>query len=176
MNPLLENSLQEELARWADNDLTAVFWWRDDDVQAPSAALDELLGISRRHQAPLSLAAVPDGLSIELPGILGEFSRVTVLQHGFSHKNHAPESERKMELGWHRPADTIRQQLRSGSLALQGLFGDSFCPVLVPPWNRIDPKVMALLPALGFDGISTLGPRTAVQPLPGLARDLSLWG
>ena len=97
-----------------------------------------------------------------------DYPDANVLQHGFSHRNHAPPEQRKMELGWHRPASIIRQQLSAGRLALQGLFASRFVPIQVPPWNRIDERVVALLPGLGFSGVSTLGPRSAGQPVPGL--------
>ena len=73
-----------------------------------------------------------------------------------------------MELGWHRPEQAIRQQLRSGSLALEGLFGETFIPIMVPPWNRIDERVVSLLPTSGLTGLSTLGPRPQRHPVPGV--------
>ena len=170
MKSLLQNRLREELARWSDTGRVAEFWWRDDDVQAPTGALTKLLAISQRHHAPLSLAAVPDGLKLSLPESLAPYPTVNVLQHGFSHNNYAPADERKMELGWHRPEQVIRQQLHSGVLALKGLFAESFVPMLVPPWNRIDDQVVALLPELGLMGLSTLGPRPARQVVAGLTQ------
>ena len=35
---------------------------------------------------------------------------------------------------------------------------------MVPPWNRIGAGVEAALPALGFRGLSTFGPRPAAGP------------
>ena len=40
--------------------------------------------------------------------------------------------------------------------------------VLAPPWNRIAPEVTALLPSLGFRGLSTFKPRAARDAAPGL--------
>jgi hypothetical protein len=51
---------------------------------------------------------------------------------------------------------------------MAGTFGARALPVLVPPWNRIAPPVVAALPALGLAGLSTYGPRAAAAPMPGL--------
>lgn len=168
MDQPIIRALTEEFQRWEDAGQTVEFWWRDDDVQAPSPALTRLLAISDQYRLPLALAAVPDGVSIGLPAGLADSPGVSILQHGFSHRNHAPDNERKMELGWHRPVDTIRQQIRAGELALRGLFAERFVAIMVPPWNRIAEEVVELLPALGLIGLSTLGPRPRVYPVAGL--------
>ncbi len=41
-------------------------------------------------------------------------------------------------------------------------------PVLVPPWNRIDPALVPALPGLGFRGLSTFRARRAREAAPGL--------
>ncbi len=71
-------------------------------------------------------------------------------------------------------------ELASGRASLASGFGPRFRPVLVPPWNRIDPLVVARLPEAGFAGLSTFGPRAAVHPVPGLVQcnthvDLIAW-
>ena len=159
--------LYEELEKWSDAGKSADFWWRDDDVQKASEQLDKLLEISDRHQAAISLAAIPDGIAVSLAEKLIAHRGVSILQHGFSHRNYAPASERKMELGWHRPDEQIMTQIRSGKTCLQALFGKQFVPVMVPPWNRIDRRVVERLPEQGLHGLSTLGPRNSC-PVSGL--------
>jgi hypothetical protein len=89
---------------------------------------------------------------------------VTTLQHGYAHRNHAPPGERNWELGSHRPVDDVVAELKSGQSELARRFGHRFLPVLVPPWNRIDPAVVARLPEAGFGGLSTFGARAAGDP------------
>ncbi|GGB95090.1 hypothetical protein GCM10011352_21490 [Marinobacterium zhoushanense] len=84
---------------------------------------------------------------------------LTVLQHGYSHENHAPVGERKCELGLDRPLSEIRAELELGQGILTQMFTERFCPVLVPPWNRLCVELVELLPRAGFIGLSTLGPR-----------------
>jgi len=66
-----------------------------------------------------------------------------------------------------RPVELVEQQLRQGFQKLTDLHGRHFFSMLVPPWNRIDPAVVALLPALGYSALSTFGPEkpTAVPML-----------
>ncbi len=155
--------LEEELLRCSDAGEVAPFWWRDDDAQSASTALDDVLEISARCRAPLSLAVVPDGLEVSLPERLTGLEHVQVLQHGFDHRNYAPADVRKMELGWHRPGEQITQQISIGFERLRALFGEQFVPVMVPPWNRIDERVIAQLQEIGFTGLSTLGPRNGLE-------------
>src|SRR6202007_2325406 len=51
-----------------------------------------------------------------------------------------------------------------GLWSLQGLLGDRCLPVLVPPWNRIDPALVPSLSMIGFQGLSTFGKRAAARP------------
>lgn len=161
-------TLTTELKKWADQGKTATFWWRDDDLQQPSPKLDKLLLISERYQAPLALATIPEGVSPVLAETLFGLERVSVLQHGVKHQNYAPASERKMELGWHRAGEQILSEIRSSRRNLQQLFPEHFVPVMVPPWNRIDARVVNLLADTGLCGLSTLGPRTQSHPATGL--------
>lgn len=161
-------ALREELSHWSAMGKITPFWWRDDDAQSASMQLEDLLEISARYQAPLSLAAIPDGLDDSLAKSLIGLEHVQLLQHGFSHRNFAPAEERKMELGWHRSGAAIMQQLHTGFQRLQTLFGEQFIPVMVPPWNRIDQRVIARLRKAGFIGLSTLGPRENSDAYNGL--------
>ncbi len=164
-------ALSRELDLWAASGEPATFWWRDDDATAPSPALEQLLGLGRTHQAPLALAVVPAVVDDHLSKVLETASpRVSVLQHGFSHSNHRAGPGKKIELTSARRASKLCAELSRGRDRLGGLFGDRFLPVLVPPWNRIDAEVAGLLPALGFRGLSTYGPRLSSLPISGLRR------
>jgi hypothetical protein len=160
--------LRRELDHWGDAGLQARFWWRDDDAVQPSQALERLLGLSLQHAAPLALAVIPARLVTELGDYLQTQAHSCVLQHGYSHASHAAPGARKLELGGEHATADIVADLARGYEILQQHFGARFTPVLVPPWNRIDERVMGQLAALGFHGISTMKVRREAYPSPQL--------
>ncbi|MDZ5451360.1 glycosyltransferase [Labrys sedimenti] len=137
-------------------------WWRDDDAVAATPALDRLIGLARRHQLPLSLAAIPATVSPSLAEAIAEERHVDILVHGHAHANHAPPGAKKQELGY-RPAAEVLAELGQGLSTLRSRFGARCLPVLVPPWNRIDPVLIGGLATLGFRGLSVAGPRPAAR-------------
>jgi hypothetical protein len=146
-------SLFDELDRWPVG--TATFWWRDDDATAATPALDRLLALS---QQPLALAVIPAGVQPSLARRV-DGQPVDVLQHGFAHANHEPLPAKKAELGRARSPSIILAELAEGRRRLQAMFGSRALPVLVPPWNRIDEELAAMLNEHGFRGLSTIRPR-----------------
>jgi len=160
--------LQRELDRWGDSDRRADFWWRDDDASSTSTQLERLLNLHTKHSAPLALAVIPSRLDSSLGAELHRHRGVSVLQHGYSHHSHAAPGERKLELGGTRMRADILSDLRQGQKILQQHFSRHFTPVLVPPWNRIDPGILAALPAIGFSGLSTMRVRRHAWPVTGL--------
>lgn len=138
-------------------------WWRDDDAVSATPALDRLLALAHRHELPLSLAVIPAAASPSLIEAIAEEPNVDILVHGYAHANHAPAGAKKQELG-HRPAAEMLAELGQGLSTLRSCFGARCLPVLVPPWNRIDPALIDGLAALGFRGLSVAGPRPAAGP------------
>jgi len=161
-------ALRAELDRWRREGRRASFWWRDDDASAPGEALDRLVALAGKHGVPLALAVIPADMDPSLADALPRRARLQLLQHGFSHRNHAPATEKKMELGPQRPRGEVARELRAGRKRLEALFGRRFLPALVPPWNRIDPALLPRLPGLGFVGLSTFRARATAAPAPGL--------
>ncbi len=158
--------LAGELECWRESGRTATFWWRDDDATAPTPALDRLLELHRRHDAPITIAVIPARAEPEL-GKRIEGPLVTVVQHGWMHANHAPVGASKAELGPHRPLSFMLGELARGQLVMDALFG-RWTRALVPPHNRIAGELAAALPAAGYIGLSTYGPRR--RAVPGLVR------
>lgn len=152
------DDLQEELSRWDTQGTQVQFWWRDDDAASASPALRRLIALAERSAVPLALAVIPAQLSQDLVQAVTESpAAITVLQHGIAHQNHAPTNHKKQELTTTAGLDRIHRGLRAGTARLERAFGSRFLAVQVPPWNRIDAPVEALLPQLGFVGLSTFG-------------------
>ena len=158
-----------ELDAWRDEGRIATLWWRDDDAAAPGPALDRLAGIAREHAVTVGLAVIPALASDALAAWI-ESARVEVLQHGWAHLDHAADGEKRSELGRHRAPGVVMAELSRGREALRGLACGRSLPVLVPPWNRIDPALIPALPPVGFRGLSTFGPRPAARPAPGIGQ------
>ena len=58
---------------------------------------------------------------------------------------------------------------------------DRLLAVMVPPWNRIAPQLVPMLPELRFAGLSTFGPRERAEAVRGLQQvnshiDVIDWG
>jgi hypothetical protein len=117
---------------------------------------------------PVGLAVVPAKLAEAAARVIAEHAQCVVMQHGCAHRNHAPEGEKRSELGAHRSLQGVADDLARGRETLEGTFAGRFVPVLVPPWNRIAAEVESALPALGYRGLSTFGPRRVAMPWPGL--------
>ena len=139
-------------------------WCRDDDACRDSPALRRLLEIAATARIPLALAVIPALVEDSLVDRVENAPALTILQHGYAHRNHAPAGERNWELGDHRPIEDVVAELEKGRSELARRFGRRFLPVLVPPWNRIDARVANRLPDAGFDGLSTFGVRTSETP------------
>ena len=161
------SDLSEELDAWHAEGHVASLWWRDDDAAAPAPALDRLADLAREHVVTVGLAVIPALAQPSLAPWL-EPLRAEVLQHGWDHRNHAAAGEKKVELGPQRALGEVTAELSKGSAKLRELAGDQCLPVLVPPWNRIDPALVPALPHGGFRGISAFGPRRTAEAAPGL--------
>ncbi len=172
--------LDAELDLWRAAGRRADLWCRDDDASRDSPALDRLLERARDAEIPVALAVIPALVEPGLVDAVAQARVATVVQHGYAHRNHAPPGARNWELGMHRPVTRTLAELAAGRASLESRFGRRFRPVLVPPWNRIDPLVVERLPDAGFAGISTFGPRAAAHPVSGLLQcnthvDLIAW-
>jgi hypothetical protein len=141
------------------------FWWRDDDAAADDPRLERLLAIAEKHAVPVALAVVPERLEAAAVRRILACPLAQVLQHGLAHQDHRSQDGRKCELVDRLDLD---RRLVAARIMLAERFGDRFAPVLVPPWNRIEPGLRGRLPGLGFIGLSTFAGRRQPPPVPGL--------
>lgn len=150
--------LHEELARWTDAGLTAVFWLRDDDAVSVTPQLQVLSTIARRYEIDVGLAVIPGALTPELAAWLAEWRpRVLPMCHGWQHTNHGT-AERPGEFGTGRSPEDARRELTSAAqvasarLRSAGAFPERL--YFVPPFGQIAPAFERALASLGYDGIS----------------------
>lgn len=154
-------ALAGELDEWAAAGRRAGFWLRDDDATRAGPLLDRLLDIAAG--IPFALAVIPAAAQGNLRNRLDDHAaaggRITVLQHGYAHFNHASPPGKSAEYGPHRAPGVMQRELVSGRERLEELFGDHFRPVLVPPWNRISDELVTGLADAGLSGLSRFGAR-----------------
>lgn len=151
-------ALGPELWLWAKAGRAPALWWRDDDARAPTEALEQLLSLSRRHQAPLTLAVIAGPHLQSLVRRLETEPGVEIAVHGFKHVNRQPEGRGFGEVVETDGVDWVRTQLRATVMAFHRA---GAAPTLfVPPWNNLQPQLIAALPdsplraVSGFDQIS----------------------
>jgi hypothetical protein len=170
--------LVAELDRWGESGHVASLWWRDDDAVAPTPALTTLLQVA--HEAPVGLAVIPAEARPELPSFLEKMPRVSVLQHGWRHANHAAADAKKCEFPASRPEAAVAAELAEGRTRLERLFGKRVLPVFVPPWNRFADEFVPLLTKVGIRGLSAMASRKVKTLHPNIASmdvhlDLVAW-
>lgn len=169
-------SLIKTLEKRASGGCPVQFWLRDDDAIEPTKPLDRLLDLCEQHGVPVTLAVIPALSGNPLVSNLAPSSQVAVAVHGWSHQNYAPASEKKQELGLHRPLTEVVAELERGYADLEQRHTEQFVPLLVPPWNRIDAAVIQALPGIGFTGLSTFGAQTSnLIPMINTHVDLIDW-
>lgn len=161
-------NLTAELDQWEDAGREATFWWRDDDATDTGPELSAFLSAAAETGMPLALAVIPEPATAALADTIAAHDGVSVLQHGYAHRNHEPAESRKSEYGPARVREEVAAEIVAGSARLRSLFGAKALPVFVPPWNRIEGEIAARLPGLGLRGLSTFTARDSEQPVPGL--------
>jgi hypothetical protein len=145
---------------------TARLWWRDDDAEIVTPELERLATRAETYRIPLTLAVIPAGASKDLREFLARGDGWTALVHGFAHKSYAPQGEKRAEFGAHRPVPRMWDELCIALDRLRAILPGAVRPVLVPPWNRIAPVLLPRLAAIGFEAVSTFGPRPRRPVLP----------
>ena len=159
--------LQAELAIWRREGLSLPIWWRDDDAVADTPALQRLISLAEELRMNVHVAIIPDLLEPSLSSPLASRHTVPVV-HGWRHVSHAPQGAKNAEFGATR-ADAAHE-LAEGLAKLQARFGARTLPLFVPPWNRIGADATQLLPAAGYRGLSTYGPRRSVLVANGITQ------
>jgi predicted glycosyltransferase len=151
--------LDEALARAQDRDCPIGFWWRDDDAVAHTPKLDRLLNLADRYEAGIGLAVISEAVQQSLADRLQGHETAYALVHGWSHANHAPLDEKKAEFGRHRPVAAMAIEAADSLQKAGDCLGERLLPVFVPPWNRIAPELLPLLPSLGYQAVSAFRDR-----------------
>lgn len=140
---LIATLIGPELARWKAGGHAPVFWWRDDDARRSTPALDRLLALSVRFDAPITLAAVPDGDIAALAKACRGVPGAELAIHGFRHENRAPPGWPSGEVN---DLDRLADVMSDLSTAIEVFRRAGVTPRLfVPPWNNAHPLLKQAL-------------------------------
>ena len=138
--------LRESLDARADAGAPVLsFWWRDDDLEAPNAALSELLFATSDIGVAPALAAISGTVTPDAIGAL-DGTAARVLPHGWQHRNHEPDCAKKSEYGPARPVSDRLAEIDLACDRISAVAGARALSIFTPPWNNID---VDLLPHLG---------------------------
>jgi hypothetical protein len=151
------SALTFELDRWRAAGEVASFWWRDDDAVSDTPELQKLLSCA--GTTPIALAVIPALADRSLAERLHGCRSATVLQHGWSHRNHAGHACSEYPAG--RDEREVTDEFTQGRRILHELFPSQRLPVFAPPWHEFDESYLPLLLARGFGAISRKGVRSA---------------
>ncbi|RTL30735.1 MAG: hypothetical protein EKK49_12960 [Rhodocyclaceae bacterium] len=146
--------LRAELELWQASGRSCPFWWRDDDLVCASPELNKMALLAAEARVPVLAAVIP----AHTDGRLGEdtmgMAELSFCQHGYAHKSHVAAGVPSSEFGNGRQLSEVAREIAEGRQRLQGLFGERFIPVFVPPWNRIAANFIPLLEEYRFLGLS----------------------
>ncbi|MGJ8618134.1 MAG: polysaccharide deacetylase family protein [Sulfitobacter sp.] len=160
--------LKSELAIWRGESRTLPLWWRDDDAVKDTPAFQRLLTLAQDLTLPVHVAVIPKFAQKSLADALAATDWAIPIVHGWAHENHAPEGQKKAEFG--HPRVGAEAETRAALSDLRSLFGAALLPIFVPPWNRIDPGMVAQLSGQGYAALSTYTPRAARMAAQGLVQ------
>ncbi|MEQ9330477.1 polysaccharide deacetylase family protein [Thalassobaculum sp.] len=148
---------------------TVRLWWRDDDLEQPTPALDALLEALGEHGIAPALATVAGrAVPAAVAALAGSPARVFV--HGWTHANHAPAGARKSEFGPEREAGTRLAEIAEARRRLAALAGERALACFVPPWNRIGDDLLARLGETGIVALSGFAPAGRAVPAAAVPR------
>ncbi len=147
--------LGPELRLWAKAGHGPVLWWRDDDARAPNEALDKLLELSRRHGAPLTLAAIAGPHLAALVRRVEVEPAIEIAVHGFKHINRQPAGRGFGEVVPEDSLEWVRAQLRATVMAFHKAGAKP--TLFVPPWNHLTSQLIAAIDDSCLTAMSAFG-------------------
>jgi len=151
----LPYSLATELEAWAAAEMRPKVWWRDDDATSDTPQLRRLLEVARHRRLVPALAVIPESADGSLVKLLSA-AQCCVWQHGWGHHSYSYG-----EFGDGRPMAALKQDALLGQRSLDHTFGpNSWQRVFVPPFHALSVPFKALLPELGYLGLSAGLPLT----------------
>ncbi|WPZ35418.1 hypothetical protein T8K17_04555 [Thalassobaculum sp. OXR-137] len=163
------NTLAAHLDRRGETGRPLLLWWRDDDLETPSAELSVCLDALHAAGIAAAFAAIPSGLTPAAVAAL-DGTGAALFVHGWAHTDHAPAGEKKSEYGPARPVAERLEEIARGREAVEAIGGDRAFACFVPPWNRIGDDLLPELGAAGILALSAFAPPRRAAPAAAVPR------
>lgn len=134
------------------------FFFRADDIGAPSKNYSRMMALFLTYEIPLCLAVVPAWLTRKRWEAMDDFVKkgqdlFCWHMHGYRHMNYEVQGKNQ-EFGPIRSTTAVLNDISRGRERLQSILGEKFTPIFTPPWNRCSIETMQVLKEIGFKGIS----------------------
>ncbi len=133
-------AIKKELSLWQQNGQQCHFWWRDDDATQDTPALQKLIDLHQQTKIPVALSVIPKFAHVTLLQQIKNLPQISILQHGWQHRNYELPEQPFSEFGSSRDSEIIRQELRTGRNLLKAMFAKQFVTGFVAPWNNLAAK------------------------------------
>ncbi len=147
--------LEKELSKWSDQSIYPIFWIRDDDAYKETQKLTRLISFTKEFNIPISLAVIPFLIEKSLVKILNSIDLISILQHGFKHKNYEPNGQKKSEFGESRNIGHMLEDIHHGAKLVSEYFERAYQPIFVPPWNRMSHLLLPHINCIGITAVSS---------------------
>ncbi|MDC0074355.1 hypothetical protein OAK17_05850, partial [Alphaproteobacteria bacterium] len=155
-NLLLNNwkNFSNELKECKKYNYIPYFWLRDDDAIKFTPNLKKFSIICKKYNIPMNLAVIPKLIEDSLIEFVSNEKNIYILIHGLRHLNYANKNQKKSEFGSNRDIETMLLEIQKGLEINKETFGEKSLPVFVPPWNRVNNKILNQLINIGIIGFS----------------------
>jgi hypothetical protein len=137
--------LRRELDQWKLAGQSVAFWLRDDDAIIMTPKFQPLLALQQKYDLPIVIAVIPKIAGVCLANVIRQYSKISVVQHGWSHDNHMNDNKFYSEFSADRMLGEVHNDLQAGKAQLKQLYGKQFVDGFVPPWNHFSAHLLPLL-------------------------------
>lgn len=129
----MQKQIFEQIYKFISQHKELKIWIRCDDVGKKNDKFSRLNNLFIHYNTKAYYAVVPDFLCEQTINEIDKNKNVRIIQHGVSHTNN--RANNMLELV---DNNIIVSQCIEKGKQLQQVFGDKYCQILCPPWNKLE--------------------------------------
>ncbi|MBL8013064.1 MAG: DUF2334 domain-containing protein, partial [Candidatus Omnitrophica bacterium] len=132
---------------------------RNDDVWNLDESFKSFFDFMLDQRIPVVYGVIPAMLKDDAAQFLRRAKKkspklLDIVQHGYAHRNHAPEGEHKYEFGSSRTYVEQLEDISRGMKIMRRSFGEFMTPGFVPSYHAYDTNTIRVLVKLGIPLLS----------------------